>query len=391
MGEPELLGQTVVVIGGSAGIGLETARRARAAWADVILTGRDPDRLRRAASELDARSIAAFDATDPAALEAFFQKLPNPIDHVMVTAGRPYYGRLLEMDVAQARRALDDHLWMVIQVARNAAEKVRPGGTCGAPSIDRAPRGRAARETAWTSTSSSSEAARRAFHCPRGWRVVGRRCSSPNARSSAAPARTRAATPTKALLASARAAHVARSGARLSIRAESVQVDFPAVIARKDAMVRTWQEGVASRIAAAGPSLRLIRGQARFVGDRTIELAGERHRAPVVVLNVGTRPIEPPIRGLSGVPWLDNRRAMQLSAVPTHLVVVGGGYVGCEFAQLTPLRGRALRCPSSGGQESRGSDCTCPRRRRRVAAAGAVTAACRRTGRRRRSCHRGRR
>ncbi len=95
----------------------------------MILTGRDPDRLRRAASELDARSIAAFDATDPAALEAFFQKLPNPIDHVMVTAGRPYYGRLLEMDVAQARRALDDHLWMVIQVARNAAEKVRPGGT----------------------------------------------------------------------------------------------------------------------------------------------------------------------------------------------------------------------------------------------------------------------
>jgi NAD(P)-dependent dehydrogenase (short-subunit alcohol dehydrogenase family) len=95
----------------------------------VILTGRHPDRLRRAASELDARSIAAFDATDPAALEAFFQKLPNPIDHVMVTAGRPYYGRLLEMDVAQARRALDDHLWVVIQVARNAAEKVRPGGT----------------------------------------------------------------------------------------------------------------------------------------------------------------------------------------------------------------------------------------------------------------------
>ncbi len=128
MREPELLGQTVVVIGGSAAIGLETARRARAAGADVILTGRDPDRLRRAASELDARSIAAFDATDPAALEALFQKLPDAIDHVMVTAGRPYYGLFLEMDVAQARRALDDHLRMVIQVARNAAEKVRPVG-----------------------------------------------------------------------------------------------------------------------------------------------------------------------------------------------------------------------------------------------------------------------
>ena len=92
--EPELLGQTVVVIGGSAGIGLETARRARAEGANVILTGRNPERLQRAASELGALSTAAFDATDPAALERFFRDLPTTIDHVMVTAGRPYYGRL---------------------------------------------------------------------------------------------------------------------------------------------------------------------------------------------------------------------------------------------------------------------------------------------------------
>ena len=69
---PELLGQTVVVIGGSAGIGLETARRARAEGAKVILTGRNPERLRQAASELGALSTAAFDAMDPAALERFF-------------------------------------------------------------------------------------------------------------------------------------------------------------------------------------------------------------------------------------------------------------------------------------------------------------------------------
>src|SRR5262250_1516811 len=94
--EPELLGQIVVVIGGSAGIGFETARRARAEGASVILTGRDAERLQRAASELGARSSAAFDATDAASLERFFRELPNPIDHVMVTAGRPYYGRLLE-------------------------------------------------------------------------------------------------------------------------------------------------------------------------------------------------------------------------------------------------------------------------------------------------------
>jgi NAD(P)-dependent dehydrogenase (short-subunit alcohol dehydrogenase family) len=127
--EPELLGQTVVVIGGSAGIGLETARRARAEGARVILTGRNPEPLQRAASELEAMSSAAFDATDPDSLEHFFRDLPSPIDHVMVTAGGPHYGRLLDMDFEEARRSLDTHPLLMLQVARNAAHKVRPGGT----------------------------------------------------------------------------------------------------------------------------------------------------------------------------------------------------------------------------------------------------------------------
>src|SRR5215471_11584184 len=127
--EPALLGQTVVVIGGSAGIGLETARRARVEGAKLILTGRNPEPLQRAASKLDALSTAAFDATDPAPLERFFRDLPTAIDHVMVTAGRPHYGRLVDMDYAQARRALDEHLLLALQVARNAAGKMRAGGT----------------------------------------------------------------------------------------------------------------------------------------------------------------------------------------------------------------------------------------------------------------------
>jgi NAD(P)-dependent dehydrogenase (short-subunit alcohol dehydrogenase family) len=127
--EPELRGQTLVVIGGSAGIGLETARRARAEGAEVILTGRDPANLQRAGRELSALRTAAFDATDAALLARFFQDLPRPIDHVMVTAGRPHYGRLLDMDIAQMSRALDEHLMLVVQVARNAAGRVKPGGT----------------------------------------------------------------------------------------------------------------------------------------------------------------------------------------------------------------------------------------------------------------------
>ena len=125
--EPELYGQTVVVIGGSAGIGLETARQARAKGARIILTARTPDRLNRAASELDALSTAVFDAEDSNALDKFFQNLPQ-IDHVMLTAGRPIYGRMLDMDIEQARRSLDSHLLLMLQVARNAAHKVRPGG-----------------------------------------------------------------------------------------------------------------------------------------------------------------------------------------------------------------------------------------------------------------------
>jgi NAD(P)-dependent dehydrogenase (short-subunit alcohol dehydrogenase family) len=136
--DPELRGQTVVVIGGSAGIGLETARRASVEGAKVILTGRDPERLQHAASEVDALSTAAFDATDPAALERFFRDLPTltndtmidntTIDHVMVTAGRPHYGRIIDLDFEEARRALDEHSLLMIQVARNAT-RVRPGGT----------------------------------------------------------------------------------------------------------------------------------------------------------------------------------------------------------------------------------------------------------------------
>ena len=101
--EPELLGQTVVLIGGSAGIGLETARRARAEGADVILTARNPERLERAALDVDAQRTAAFDANDSEALKRFFEDLPDPIDHVMVTGPGPDYASMLEMDADQVR------------------------------------------------------------------------------------------------------------------------------------------------------------------------------------------------------------------------------------------------------------------------------------------------
>ena len=126
--EPELLGQTVVVIGGSAGIGLETARRARAEGADVILTGRSPERLERAGREVGAVSTAAFDATDLDRLERFVDELPAPVDHLMVSCG-PYYAPLAEMDFSEVRADVERHLVVPMRVARLATGKVRPGGS----------------------------------------------------------------------------------------------------------------------------------------------------------------------------------------------------------------------------------------------------------------------
>ncbi len=125
----ELLGQTVVVIGGSAGIGLETARRARSEGAQVVLAARDPQRLAQAALDVGAESTATLDATDLTALKQFFDGLPGRIDHVMLTGPGPRYGPMLEQDSEAARVTLSDHITLPLEVARNAVPRMRPGAT----------------------------------------------------------------------------------------------------------------------------------------------------------------------------------------------------------------------------------------------------------------------
>jgi NAD(P)-dependent dehydrogenase (short-subunit alcohol dehydrogenase family) len=125
---PELAGQTVVVIGGSAGIGLETARLARGRGAEVIVAARREDRLRQVAEELGARA-SAFDATDPDQLKRFFAELDGPVDHLLLTGPGPYYGPLSEFDFEQAQRDLQTHLLLPIRIARESIGIVRPGGT----------------------------------------------------------------------------------------------------------------------------------------------------------------------------------------------------------------------------------------------------------------------
>ena len=126
-----LRGQTVMVIGGSSGIGFATARRSRAAGADIIITGRNATRLADAEAELGstATTTAAFDATEPETLELFLDSLPKPVDHVMITAGGPYYAPLDEFDFARGERDVDEHLWLPMRMAKHASRVMRPGGS----------------------------------------------------------------------------------------------------------------------------------------------------------------------------------------------------------------------------------------------------------------------
>jgi pyruvate/2-oxoglutarate dehydrogenase complex dihydrolipoamide dehydrogenase (E3) component len=139
-------------------------------------------------------------------------------------------------------------------------------------------------------------------------------------------------TPTKTMIASARAAHVARAAARLGVQTGEVSVDLGKVVDRKDAIVRQWREGVARQLKA--DRLTLVHGAARFTGAREVEIGGQVHTAEVVVINVGARPVVPPVAGLDTVPFLTNATMLQLRHLPSHLLILGGGYIGCEFGQM---------------------------------------------------------
>lgn len=125
----DLADRTVVVIGASAGIGLEAARQVRADGGRLVLVGRNPERLRQVALELEPVGTAAFDATDTDRLQRFFQDLAGPVDHVLVTAGGPYYMPLESMDLADARRAFDERIALALGVALYSRDKIRAGGT----------------------------------------------------------------------------------------------------------------------------------------------------------------------------------------------------------------------------------------------------------------------
>ena len=140
--------------------------------------------------------------------------------------------------------------------------------------------------------------------------------------------------PSKTLIASARAAHVARHGADYGVMIDSpVRVDMARVKARKDAVVKQSNEGVTSWLKGTA-GLTVIEGHARFVGDHTLSVNGLTLEAPQIFINVGGRATVPAIPGLPDTPYLTSSSIMDLDTLPAHLLVVGGSYIGLEFAQM---------------------------------------------------------
>jgi pyruvate/2-oxoglutarate dehydrogenase complex dihydrolipoamide dehydrogenase (E3) component len=139
--------------------------------------------------------------------------------------------------------------------------------------------------------------------------------------------------PTKTLVASARAAHMARRAADFGVSVGPVQVDLAAVKARKDAVVEQSREGLAAWIRNTA-NLELVIGEARFVGEHTVQVDGRTLEAPLIVLNTGGRPVRPDWPGVDPARVLTNIEIMDLATLPRRLIVLGGSYIGLEFAQM---------------------------------------------------------
>jgi len=140
-------------------------------------------------------------------------------------------------------------------------------------------------------------------------------------------------TPTKTMVASAQVAHYARDAARWGVRASDVSVDMPVVVARKNRVVENAHKSIQKRIDER-PGIKLVRGPAKFTASNRVQVGAEVFESEKIFINTGTRPAIPQILGLETVPFLTNATIMELQAVPEHLLVLGGGYIGLEFGQM---------------------------------------------------------
>jgi pyruvate/2-oxoglutarate dehydrogenase complex dihydrolipoamide dehydrogenase (E3) component len=147
--------------------------------------------------------------------------------------------------------------------------------------------------------------------------------------------------PTKTMVASAKAMRQAQRGADYGFSIDAFRVDMARVKARKDAIVMQSRQGVESWMRAS-PGVELIAGHARFIGPDTIDVNGRQLKARHIFINVGGRAVHPAMAGSDTVPVLDNASILELTEVPEHLIIIGGSYIGLEFAQVMRRFGAAV-------------------------------------------------
>jgi pyruvate/2-oxoglutarate dehydrogenase complex dihydrolipoamide dehydrogenase (E3) component len=156
-------------------------------------------------------------------------------------------------------------------------------------------------------------------------------------------------TPTKTMVASAQVAHYSRHAARWGVRAADVGVDLAKIVARKNQIVGQIRGGLERKVQQR-KNLDLHRGHARFLDPRRLRVGDQVLEGERIFINTGTRVAVPPIDGLDAVPYLTNATIMELTEVPEHVVVLGGGYIGLEFGQMFRRFGSRVTVVHNGEQ-----------------------------------------
>ncbi|GAA3939503.1 mercuric reductase [Hymenobacter algoricola] len=161
--------------------------------------------------------------------------------------------------------------------------------------------------------------------------------------------------PTKNLLAAAERAHQVRTAADYGIRVGAPEVDFPAVMARKEALVQQSRRGVRNNLTQEHSGITVLHGHAAFTGKHSVRVTltqGDEQEleAPLIFINTGTRPAIPPLAGLDAVPYLTTTQLLDLPELPEHLLILGGGYIGLEFGQMFRRFGSRVTVVESGRQ-----------------------------------------
>lgn len=155
--------------------------------------------------------------------------------------------------------------------------------------------------------------------------------------------------PTKTMVASARVAYLARRSADFGVNAPGITVNMAKVRERKRALVENFRSSLEKRLKST-KNLELIYGEGRFAGTKSISVNNRTLDAQWIFINTGLRSATPDIEGIHSVPFLDNVSVMELDQVPEHLLVLGGGYIGLEFAQMFRRFGSKVTILHTGEQ-----------------------------------------